>query len=115
MAKKETEKRVALPTKYDRDFLMWLADRMIHVYRIDPKDPVIDRIVGIAQALVWNHSTTIINNLPDAGSLHSAYDGEFLHALARLLLERFREPMQSDIVIRLRGIANALPAKQASR
>ena len=108
-------KRIALPKVYDRDFLMWLADRMIHVYRIDPKDPVIDRVVGIAQALVWNHATTILNNIPDAGSLTSVYDGEFLHALARLLLVRFREPTQSDIVIRLRGIANALPARQASR
>jgi len=108
-------KRIALPKVYDRDFLMWLADRMIHVYRIDPKDPVIDRVVGIAQALVWNHATTVLNNLPDAGSLTSIYDQEFLHALARLLLERFREPEKSDIVIRLRGIANALPADQKSR
>lgn len=108
-------KSAALPTHHDPEWLFWLADRMVHVYRIDPKDPVVDRVVAIAQSLPWNHSTTIINNLPDAGGLRSAYDGEFLHALARLLSERFREPTQSDIVIRLRGIANALPARQASR
>lgn len=115
MAKKETAKRVELPKIYDRDYLMWLADRMIHVYRIDPNDPVVNRLVGVAQVLVWNHSTTIINNLPSAGSLHSASDGEFLHALARLLVSRFREPERSDIVIRLRAIANALPASQKSQ
>lgn len=115
MARKEIEKRVALPKVYDRDYLMWLADRMIHVYRIDPNDPVVNRLVGVAQVLVWNHSTTIINNLPSSGSLHSAYDGEFLHALATLLIEKFREPTKSDIVIRLRAIANALPSSQASR
>lgn len=108
-------KRIALPKVYDRDFLMWLADRMIHVYRIEPKDPVIDRVVGIAQVLVWNHSTTIINDFPDAGSLTSIYDQEFLHALARLLVTKFKEPTQSDIVIRLRAIANAIPSSQKSR
>lgn len=108
-------KSAALPTHHDTEWLFWFAGRMVHVYRLDAGDPLVDRVVAIAQALPWNHSTTIINTLPDAGSLHSAYDGEFLHALARLLVERFREPEKSDIVIRLRAIANALPARQKSQ
>ena len=106
-------RRVVLPVN-DAEFLFWLSTRMVHVYRLSKKDPTLDRVVAIAQNLPWNQRTTVINDMTDAGWITSNLDREFLHALARHLVEKFKESPRSDIVIRLRAIANATPLTQMS-
>ncbi len=106
-------RRIVLPVN-DQAFLWWFSTRMIHVYRMQPKDDAVDRIVAIAQNTPYNHKTVFINSMADAGSLTSKHDREFLHALARLCVQKYHEPPEMDFVVRLRAIANATPMTQLS-
>lgn len=103
----------ALPVS-DREFLWWLAERLVHDYRQKRSSIAVDRLVAIAQATPIDRKTVYINKMPDAGSMNSHHDRDFLHALANVCIAHFHEPPYMSFIVRLRGIANATPLSQIS-
>ena len=103
----------ALPVS-DRDFLWWLAERLVYEYGMKRAAPAVDRLVAIAQATPIDRKTVYINKMPDAGSMNSYHDRDFLHALANVCIAHFHEPPYMALIVRLRGIANATLLSQIS-
>lgn len=103
----------AIPVS-DRDFLWWLAERLVSEYGQKRNAQAVDRLVAIVQAMPVDQKTVYINAMADAGSLASRHDRDFLHALANVIIAHYREPPYMAFIVRLRGIANATPLSQIS-
>lgn len=103
----------ALPVS-DRDFLWWLAERLVNEYGQKRNTIAVSRLVAIFQATPIDRKTVYINKMADAGSMNSHHDRDFLHALANVCIAHFHEPPYMAFIVRLRGIANATPLSQVS-
>ena len=103
----------AIPVS-DRDFLWWLAERLVHDYRQKRNNGALSRLAGIVQNTPIDRKTVFINGMAATGSLNSRHDRDFLHALANVCIAHFHEPPYMAFIVRLRGIANATPLSQIS-